>query len=464
MTQKLAILLLLTSIALPCFAVQRVTVEQLDLRLDAARGDSDSSVAHRLIGLQLTERVSSQKLAKWKAGFPGTRTRLSLTALSDASQFLDLPAADIPDIPKPSMNDQHQWMASTVQYVIRTLTQLPNFFARRDVTNFEDTPASLALVQSQSAKPIHRVDHSSAIVLYRDGHEQLKEEVSKHKRTPQMPRRLVTSGEFGLIIRTVIVDASHGRIQWGHWEQDSSKSIAVFDYSVPKDKSHYAVNNCCSSEEQKRNPPPPQFPGYHGQLFIDPRDGTILRLTLQADLDLSDPIVRADIAVEYGPVDIGGKSYICPLKSISLSQGLAVLPALPPKIPNHQKISQLPDKEVADLYKTSINDVIFTEYHRFRSEVRMLSDEDSSETDPKPEEEKTPVPVKGLNNQQANPQPAPKSVPPDPFASSGTSPKQFGETQLNNRPWLAATPTQRKLPKPHLAKAGGMGCFGSHSP
>jgi VWFA-related protein len=50
---------------------------------------------------------------------------------------------------------------------------------------------------------------------------------------------------------------------------------------------------------------------------LTPSDGSFLRLTLQADLKPSYPIAVADILVEYGPVEIGGKTYICPVKSVA---------------------------------------------------------------------------------------------------------------------------------------------------
>ena len=68
-----------------------------------------------------------------------------------------------------------------------------------------------------------------------------------------------------------------------------------------------------------------QFSGYHGFIAVDPKNGAILRVTLQADLKPSDPLVRSDILVEYSPVEIGGKTYICPVKSVSIS----LAPALP---------------------------------------------------------------------------------------------------------------------------------------
>jgi hypothetical protein len=76
---------------------------------------------------------------------------------------------------------------------------------------------------------------------------------------------------------------------------------------------------------------------YHGEIAVDPDDGTIVRLTLLADLDQGDlstlleesvegtPLSRADIVVEYDPVEIGGKVYFCPTRSIAVSLARTLL-------------------------------------------------------------------------------------------------------------------------------------------
>ena len=54
-------------------------------------------------------------------------------------------------------------------------------------------------------------------------------------------------------------------------------------------------------------------------MAIDPATGAILRLTVQADLPFGSPILQGDVMVEYGPAEIGGKTYTCPIRSVSIS-------------------------------------------------------------------------------------------------------------------------------------------------
>jgi hypothetical protein len=175
---------------------------------------------------------------------------------------------------------------------------------------------------------------------------------------------LVTMGTFGPILLTVVGDASRSQMTFSHWEHGADGPVAVFSVGVPKEKSHYQVTYHGLSQTQ----PTQQPAAYHGEVSIDPATGTILRITVEADFEPGVEMVRADILVEYGPVDIGGKSYICPVKSVSLSQG-------------HSKVqARIATGAVSGLGPviTRLNDVTFGNYHVFRAEVRVLTGDEPS--------------------------------------------------------------------------------------
>jgi VWFA-related protein len=373
--RKLGLLLLLAGIAFPAFAAKRVTVEQLEQVLAAAHGKSDAEVARQLSDLELTERLSAVRLSRWKADLPGTETRQALIALADVSAFLDLPAEEIPTIATPDIPAQRELMALTVDYVGKTISKLPNFFATRVTTRFEDTPREYENGQTASIlyQPLRLVGKFSANVLYRDGQEVVDAGPVKGKKSGPAAQGLTTSGEFGPILATVLVDAAQGKLAWSHWEQGTAGPEAVFRYAVPSGKSHYAVEFCCVQGDNGSRVFQ-QLSGYHGEIAVDPANGTILRLTLEADLKPTDPIVKANILVEYGPVEIGGKSYLCPVKSVSISQ------ARPPhalQLQDFRAGNMTQDTQnLRGSLQTLLNDVAFEQYHLFRASAHVLSGHD----------------------------------------------------------------------------------------
>jgi hypothetical protein len=327
----------------------------LEQLLLAAHGKADAEVARYLYGLELTERFSTIKLSQWDKQLPGRQSRIALVALADESAFLDLPPADIPTAPTPDLATQQRMIALTVDHITKGL-QVPDFVATRITNSFQDEPVRLDRSQAESfrldavgGRPLKFVDTDHATILYVKGWWEVHSNVG-----PSAPNTggIDTSVRLGPILGTVMLDAAHHALAWSHWEQGAAGPEAVFTYAVPREESHYLAEYCCVfGKDGEKRVPFEEIAAYHGQIAVDPSNGTTLRLVLRADPKLTDPFVVADVAVEYGPVKVGGKTYICPVKSIALSFGLPV----------RSKASD--DK--GEL-QTMLNDVAFEKYHRFR--------------------------------------------------------------------------------------------------
>lgn len=349
------------------FEAQPVTVAGLEQILSALQHKSDKDAARQLSALQSTERLDNTKLAKWKAALRGPKTKSALTALADAAVFLDLPAGEIPDLPAPDLPEQRRIVSLAVDYLGKIIPRLPDFSATRTTYRFDDTRsnASKPNRQSPTGQPLHLASVTSSIVLYRDGKEQVNPLPGKGRELVALNQGLVTRGTFGPILSTVMVDASHGQMAFDHWEQSANGPLAVFDFSVPLSQSHYQVAYQSPADSEQAWDMQ-HVAAYRGEMAIETAAGTILRLTIQADLAPGLSIERADILVEYGPVEIGGKFYTCPIRSVAFSKGRAVL-----SIDSSLGLGSALGPDI-----TRLNDVVFTNYHIFRGEVRMLTGDD----------------------------------------------------------------------------------------
>jgi VWFA-related protein len=368
--RKLGVLLLLAAMALPAFGARRVTVEQLQQLLLTAGGKPDEEVARQLTGLELSERATTARLAQWKAELPGPKAQQALVALVDESAFLDLPAAELPALATPDFATQRRIMSAAVEYVGKTIPKLPNFFATRSTSSYEDTPQEhgLGRIEFTGYQPMHSVGNSAATVLYRDGKEIVDAGAATGKKAEPEAQGLTTWGVFGPILGTVLVDAAKSTLAWSHWEQTSAGPLAVFRYAVPREKSNYEVKFAVGRYVLRK------LTGYHGELAIDPASGAILRLTVEADTKTADAIDKADILVEYGPVEIGGKTYICPLKSVSISQAPVI----------HAALGYYFSGTFPGTRQTLLNDVAFGQYHLFRAEARILTGNGPEEAENSP--------------------------------------------------------------------------------
>ena len=309
-------------------AQQSVTVEDVERILAEDKGKSDAKFAQQLSSLKLTERMSSSRLRLLERSTRGTKSRRALVALADASVFLSPAAADVLSQAPPDLDEQHHMLDLTVEYLAKTLPRLPNFYAARTIVRFKEMQRGKRTSSGYPNLSWRQVGSSKVIVAYRDGKEVINpREWGKHPHHPE-GEGLITRGTFGPILSTVFVDAVHsGGFTWSRWERGSAGTVGVFHYRVPKERSHYSVGtHGVSSDEGDAA----QVTGYHGEVAIDPATGTILRLTVQAEQPLGSSILRGDIMVEYGPVEIGGKTYTCPLRSVSISmRGMGIMDVYP---------------------------------------------------------------------------------------------------------------------------------------
>jgi hypothetical protein len=294
-------------------AGREISGEQLEQMLAGSNREPDAKVAKQLSDLELTERLSAARLARCEANLRGPDARRALIALADRSSFLDPPISEIPTIAEPDLQAQRRMIALSADYVKKAIHQLPDLYATRVTTSFQ-----------HNKKPLHWVGTESAIVRYRDGHEE-------RPRVVRTRGGMTTAGEFGPVLYVAQVDSAQGNLTWSHWEQGAAAPEAVYRYAVIAGKSHYSVDG--------------QSRGYHGEITVDPSNGTIRRLVLRADPEPNLPLLKADIVVEYGPVELGGKTYVCPLKGIALS---------------------------ATWNRWWLNDVAFEQYHLYRANAQLL--------------------------------------------------------------------------------------------
>jgi hypothetical protein len=371
---KFAVFISLTIMALPVFASKRVSIKQFERGFTDAKTMSDSEQARWILGFELTERVNAARLARWSEKATGDQSRRALAVLADSATFQNLPQEDVSKSSALDDDGQQKLIALAREYIDSTLSKLPNFFAIEIVSTYEDTPPFRDGLSFTAYEPMHYTDSWSATVLYRNGKEVMETrkgiQVLDQDQTASAAVGLLSSGEFGPVLHTVLSDAQSGNLVWNHWETLRNSTIAVFHYEVPRIKSHYKVKVIIPGHSK----PFQVQPGYHGEIGIDASTGTILRLTLQADMSHDDPLTQADLMVEYGPIEIGAKTYICPTKSVARVMAYQ-------QISPAGKVIELDDRRNDNALQTVVNDISFGHYQVLRSEAKILTAADL-EVDP----------------------------------------------------------------------------------
>ncbi|MGA9587901.1 MAG: hypothetical protein WBQ95_21400 [Terracidiphilus sp.] len=349
--RRVTILLAFLLSAVPDLAQVSVTIAQLlqFLKSKQAAKESDADLADRLSSVSLSEQLTSATLSRLLTETSiGPKASEQLQLLAFASVFFPPPRAEVPDVPPPDSAARQRVLFAAVSYVNTTLQLLPDFLATRTTLSFENT-----LVQTgpRPKATLHLVRGSHREIAYRNGREVAD--------TASTDSGLNTWGEFGPILKTVLADSFMGNVEWARWQTSQTGALlAVFRFTVPQSASHYLIDFCCY---QKSEDDPVQYsfhakPGYRGEIYLDPATGVIDRITLHAELADADPVAISEIAVQYGYVDIGGKSYVCPIQGIAVTE-----------------VHNLRMESVDGVgLEKHINIVHFLNYHKFGSTSRIL--------------------------------------------------------------------------------------------
>ena len=371
---------LLVMMALPAWAGKRMSIAQLEQILNAngAAHKSDAEIARQIRIIELSERLTDATFERLSSHFAaGSQARLALLLLADRSSFLDPPISELPTTPAPNAATQEQLLEAAQRFALQTLPRLPNFLATRTTLSFDDSPHEATKGAYLQRMGLHLVGTSKAEVSVRSEQNASMGPTSAQSQTQG---GLVTWGEFGSTLLIILSDSSHRRIAWSHWEQTSSGQVAVFHYEVPKAASHYEIVAPIEQAQPgfQSNPSAATGgtiavvarsktrwtrtkPGYQGSLWVDPATGTILRVSLVADLSGNAVLNRGAIVVEYGRVTIADRTFICPVRSLALSSAPST---------------------VNDTFEGAttewLNENLFTNYHIFAATSRILTESDAA--------------------------------------------------------------------------------------
>lgn len=336
--------------------LKRMSLEELQRIVDL--DESDAAKANQLKGVELTQRLSEGRLATLFTIVHGKRTRQQLRILADASSFLDPPTDEIPAAPPPSPDEQQHMVSMTATYLTSAIHKLPDFLARRVITRYQETP--MFLESGVKYQPLHQTAISTTTVHYLHGQEDADAE-GHSLRLGNLD--LITYGVFDIALQNVL-DAlnANGRFTWIRWEREIAGRAAVFRSTVPVDQSLSRAMMCCLPDGDGAQTYQ-RYASYQMEIAIAPDSGAILRLSFQFDLKSTSPLSRSDTMIEYGLVQIGGRTYDCPLRSVSITRVRSV------------RVLRWWDESFRTYgpYTILLNDSSFDQYNIFRSESRVLT-------------------------------------------------------------------------------------------
>jgi len=357
MKKSLWVLLFLTAVS-PAWAAKKITVQQLQELLTSlkAANKPDADVAGALKQVELTEQLTRATMNSLAGYAPGPGTTAQFYVLEARSAILPPPPADLPANPAPDAATQTALLGKAADYATKTFAQLPHLTATRTTLRFQDNTQAVAASSGihSGAEYGSMADPNlviaSQFVTYINS---AQTDVTLQNGAELNPlvndkTRWGANGYIALLGQSPVLGdvfqeaQSAGKIVFLRWESVNGKTAAVFTFSVDKKKTHYAVNYCCFPDIDqvgvaKFSAPTPlggaggvkgnlqtytnykNFKAnvpYHGEFFIDPGTGVVVRLVTQADFKDSDVVRKEDQRIDYTPVSVGDKTLVLPTEAL----------------------------------------------------------------------------------------------------------------------------------------------------
>ncbi len=344
------------------WCARKITVGQLEDLLQSMQQQkkSDAEIATALKQVELSQELTRKAMNNVVSYVPGPLSTEQIYVLEAKSATLIPPDSDLPATPAPDESAQRTILAKAAAYITSTYAQLPNLKAAKTTLRFQDNVeavasssglqggATEAVVSSGFSNPslfVHYMNSAETPLAIVHGDEKLSEEQDKIPWGANKMIALKSPAPNPAIVWKEAQDAES--IQWQRWELVNGNPTAVFTFSVPQKKSHMDIDVCCFPKvnqtgiasfytattsltlgsgsggggvagnfqtntnwnEFKTTVP------YHGELFISAGTGVLVRLITQAEFEPSEIVHALDTRIDFGPVKIGNKVFIVPVKS-----------------------------------------------------------------------------------------------------------------------------------------------------
>lgn len=363
--KPLACLLVVFSWVLPMWAAKKATVEELKQLLVSSQEarKSDEEVASALREMVLSEELTGSAMNSLLSIVPGRLSLEQIYVLEAESSDLPPPASDLPSTPAPDDAALKAILARAESYIANSYEKLPPLTATKTTLRFQDNMTAVAQSSglqgsakdgstdnglSETASFVHYINSSMAAVWIDHGAERL---AARKDRTPWGANKMIALEEPDPDLDKVFREAqSAGTIRWLRWELVNGRQSAVFSFAVPEKISRLGMDICCfprlnqtgiatfytattgaalagseagpgggATGNFQTNTDWHDFKAttpYRGELFIDAATGTVLRMITQAELKPAEVVHQEDKRVDYGSVNIGGRSFFVPVKTI----------------------------------------------------------------------------------------------------------------------------------------------------
>ena len=304
----LPLALAILTAALPLAAATNTVDDVVRTVRDAIQEQqSDGDLARALRRLGLKVRLDNRTAEELESAAPGPKSIAELERLREITRDMPLPAVlpwfDSPPAPKP--DELRGAIEEARGRALAYTASLPDFICNESVRRYESTTGkgNWALKDTLTLQLTYFGHLESYKLTAMNGH--------KTELTYEAAGGVMSKGEFGSMLLEVFSPGSRTVFGWSNWTTLLHRPAYVLSFSIAPWNSRYYL-----MVRQYGQGSVSTVGGEHGLVYIDRETKEVLRLDCEADsLPDSFPVVAASRVLDYGRIDVGGRSFLLPLRA-----------------------------------------------------------------------------------------------------------------------------------------------------
>ena len=220
--------------------------------------------------------------------------------------------------PPPPSEEEQPWIIESKprEYALNYTAKLPDFICNQVTHRYSDPTGR---------ESWRKEDEILERLSYYEHHEDYKVVMRNNQPVSishdKLGGSVTSSGEFGSIMDGVFEPRTDTEFKWARLTTWDRRLTYVFSYHVEKGRSNYHMTVAL---DPKSTDNVSATPAYHGEVFIDKQNLTVMKLTLETeDLPADFPVKQAKLVLTYDKTKIGEYEFVLPHQAVLTSRGTA---------------------------------------------------------------------------------------------------------------------------------------------
>lgn len=300
MLRRLLLLLIVCPFSVLGMAQGALTLEELKRLLDSAsrheilQSDIASEVNTRGIAFQLSDPIIAELR---RAGAKTILIEALKRASTSPETILQQREGD-----ESALIERLPFLEQARHYVLSNAEEIPNFIVRQTVKRYN---------RDRSGRWTQH-DVLELDVTYEAGKGESYKTISVNGRPSSTHLESIdgatSTGEFATVLIAVFAPRSQTIFKKGPEETIAGRPAVIYDFKIRREHSANSITETRSGRSV--------VAGYSGSLWIDRETKRVLRLEQSVDdVPAGFPINVAELAVDYGLVEINSQKYMLPIRS-----------------------------------------------------------------------------------------------------------------------------------------------------